>query len=228
LSANRDYYFCDGKRSDEERSFFTMALFDRFLGSKQARAIGDSLYEIDPDAFFDFSLRRLVSRISTVVYRRSVAPALTFEPPLRVANEDCFFLLQLIQKCQRICCSALELLTSGQGVNIYQNSLDWDNPRSLARLVCEIRAYRHYLATLSLSKANKRFVIDRARFTRKQLAYFSIRYVLQHRALWPSELVDMIRDDVRFWAWYPFYAACVVVEYPLRLYDPYAPFKIEL
>jgi succinoglycan biosynthesis protein ExoW len=116
LERGYDFYFCDGRRINDTSSTFTDSAaappFKDFLSNSATRMIGDRLYEMETAPFFSQSLLRAGYGIPAVVYRRAVAPALVFDTSLREVGEDSLFLLQLIVKCWKICCSSRELCCS--------------------------------------------------------------------------------------------------------------------
>jgi succinoglycan biosynthesis protein ExoW len=220
LDAGCDYYFCDHDRVGHHDSFFTGIGFTPFLSPANTRPLASEVREIDKDALFGFFVRMFVSQISTVVFRRAVAPALRFNPMLHNAGEDHLFLLQAVEAARRICFSPDVQVTCGDGINIYASRYSWHDPGHLIRHMSEILKLYSFRDTLRLTNDNRSDVARRVRFYRTKFAYLSARYFLKHREAWPHELVTMTRKDPRFWLWYPAYVFCVSTGYALRLYDP--------
>jgi succinoglycan biosynthesis protein ExoW len=144
LERGYDFYFCDGRRINDTSSTFTDSAaappFKDFLSNSAARVIGDRLCELETVPFFSQSLLRAGYGIPAVVYRKAVAPALVFDTSLREVGEDSLFLLQLIQKCQKICCSTRELVLFADGVNIFASKYTRDDPGHLLKYMGTIVA----------------------------------------------------------------------------------------
>jgi succinoglycan biosynthesis protein ExoW len=224
LERGYDFYFCDGRRINCAATSFTERItepsFATFLDTAAAHIIGDRLYEVEKEPFFSKSLRVPGYRIPAVVYRRSAAPELVFEIGLREVGEDSLFLLQLIARSRKICCSSRELALFADGVNIFASKFSWDNPGHLMRYFGTILYYNRMLETLPLSKEDAAFATNRRRMYRRLFAFLTVRYFLKKREPWPRTLVDLTRSDRRFWLWYPAWVLYVSATYPLRLYDP--------
>jgi succinoglycan biosynthesis protein ExoW len=123
LNRGYDLYFCDGRRIGTADSTFHQraagAAFQDFLQSANAQIIGEQLYSLSKAPLFSQSLRAPGCRTPAVVYRKAAAPALVFDTTLREVGEDSLFLLQLISRSRKICCSTQELARFEDGVNIY-------------------------------------------------------------------------------------------------------------
>jgi len=220
LNHGFDYYFCDHKRIGHHDSHLATIPFYRVVDATDALRIGKEYYEIDKELFFNFFLTNFVSQISTVVYRRSSATDIIFNTSLRTAGEDHLFLLQLVSKAQRICYSPDNLVTCGQGINIYAAKYSWEDPGHLIRYMGEILRLYEFCKHLPLSRENAIKVADEIEFSRKCFTYLTVRWFFKKRELWPPELVKMTRSDPKFWFWYPFYVPYVLVCFSLRLFRP--------
>lgn len=219
LNSLGDFYFCDSKRIAEQHSAFTEAAFAEFLAN-HAEPRPHGVYQLDAKAFFDQSVRRLVCRTPTVVYRREAAPDLRFDASLRIACEDCFFFCQLIQRCKRILCCTERVVQCADGVNIWATKDGWDDPSHFTRHLAQLLALYKMRDTLPLSTANARFIGRRIEKLRALFAFLTVRYILKMRKAWPEELRDTARYDRRFLIWYPLYALYVTFCFPIRLYNP--------
>lgn len=220
LEQGYDYYFCDCRRLGSKKSIFEERDFAQFLYSTGAKALSDTVYSIDKDAFYAFSLRKRPSMIPAIVYRRSVAGELAFDTSLHVAGEDCLFLFQLIARCKNISCSLDELVTCADGVNIYAGKAGWNNPGHLVRQMGSLLALYKFTQKLSLSPKDENFLKAKIKMVRQVFAFLTLRYFIKYRELWPSELSRMTRRDSQFRIWYPLSILYVAVCYPLGLYDP--------
>jgi succinoglycan biosynthesis protein ExoW len=224
LNSGYDFYFCDGRRSGTPDSTFHQraagAAFQDFLNSANAQLIGPQLYNLNKAPLFSQSLRAPGHRTPAVVYRRAAAPALAFDPSLREVGEDSLFLLQLILRSRKICCSTQELARFEDGVNIYASKFTWDNPGHLLRHMGILLFHYRLRQNLSLSTDDARLVANRIRQYRRLFAFLTVRYFVKKREAWPRELTTMTRRDPAFWLWYPAWALTISAAYALRLYDP--------
>ncbi len=220
LNTGYDFYFCDNKQIDSNVTYFSTKSFEHFLSSKNAHPIGEDFYALEKYSFFDLSLRGRVALIPTVVFRHSSAPSLKFETLLRTAGEDCLFIFQLLDLCDRICCSKQVLVTIADGINIHAGKFSWDDSGHLIQCMGQLLAFYEWRRQLTLSASNDHFMLERIKKVRKLFAFLTIRYALKHRKFWPAELIDMTLRDSRFWLWYPFNIFFVIVCYPLKFYNP--------
>jgi succinoglycan biosynthesis protein ExoW len=225
LERGYDFYFCDGRRVNAASSTFTDSAaappFKDFLSNSATRAIGDQLYEMETAPFFSQSLLRAGYGIPAVVYRRAVAPSLVFDTSLREVGEDSLFLLQLIQRCRKLCCSTRELVLFADGVNIFASKYTWDDPGHLLKYMGTIVYYEKLLKTCALSRKDAAFVSGLVRRYHRVFAFLSVRYFTKKRELWPQKLIELTRSDPGFWLWYPAWVAYVSVGYALGFYDPF-------
>jgi len=225
LGRGYDFYFCDGRRINDADTIFTNSAaappFKDFLSDPNVRSIGDQLYEMDPAPLFSQSLLRAGFAIPTVVYRRAVAPSLLFDTSLREVGEDSLFLLELILECRKVCCSSRELVLFADGVNIFASKYTWDDPGHLMKYFGTLLYYEKLRKTCRLSAQDAAFVESLVQRYHRVFAFLSVRYFLKKRELWPRKLVELTRNDPRFWLWYPALALYVSLTYPLGLYDPF-------
>lgn len=220
LDLGYDFYFCDSKKLANNSTTFEEKAFGRFLSSDNAVRIGDNIYELERHRFFDNALRGRAFLIPAVVYKRSVAPDLLFNPSLRMAGEDCLFLFSLINKCQRISCSSHLYVTCADGVNMFAGTFSWNDDSHLKRYMGLLLASYAWRKELPLSKANDQFMARRITRLRRLFAFLTMRYVLRFKQLWRHDLVAMTRNDPTFWRWYPVNVLYVGMCFPLRLYNP--------
>ena len=219
LHQGYDFFFCDSQREGEPHTLFSERSFADF-SRRHGTDFGDSLHELEHEAFFDQSIRGRVFRTPAVVYRRAVAPDLTFDPTLRVAGEDCLFFFQLIGRCKRVCCSSRLVVPCGKGVNIHAGKFSWDDPGHLILYMGKLLACYKWRQKLSLSAQHDHFIAARIKNLRRLFAFLTVRYFLKKRELWPKELREMVHSDPWFMIWYPITALYVSACFPLRLYDP--------
>ena len=220
LERGYDFYFCDTQRQGAVDTAFAAKDFGRFLAGSHARALGQDVFEVAAEPFFDQSLRGRAVQIQAVVYRRAIAPDLTFDTSLRFAGEDCLFLFQLLQRAKSVCCSTHLSVTLADGINIYAGKQGWDNPEQLNLCMGQLLAFYRWVAVLSLSAANRRFMQERITKMRQLFAFLTLRNWFKHRRGWPAGLGALTRQDSAFKRWYPGCLLYVAFGRALSFYDP--------
>ena len=220
LDQGFDYYFCDCKRVEDTRTYLSYTPFTRLLQTAHPLAAPEGAYALDKQDFHDTSIEQWMSLIPTVVYRRAVAPGLTFDPLLRVAGEDALFLLQVMEKSDRSACSTQCLVSLADGINIYASTYNWDNPANFIRYMGEIAMFNECRKHLRFSARSDATARARIRGLRKLFAFHTLRYGLKIRKSWPADLKETVSRDQSFWWWYPLYVLYVAIAYPIRLYNP--------
>jgi len=104
LGKGYDFYFADHSRAGHHDSHFGYIQFppsDTPPGS--LRQMTGTLWEIDKDYYFGFSLRTFTAQISTVVYRRVAHPRAAFQHTLRTSGEDRLFMLEVVARSRKVC-----------------------------------------------------------------------------------------------------------------------------
>jgi succinoglycan biosynthesis protein ExoW len=219
LELGYDYFFCDNQRLGAHRSYFHQTQFDNYLAA-HGEPLCENRYAIDAPEFFSFSLRAWTSLTPTVVFRRSIAAGHLFSRSLRAAGEDCLFLLKVMSCTSRVCCSTAVNVICADGVNIFYSKYDWDDPGHLVRQMGQLMKSYHYLEQLSLSPADRRYVLTCIKRERRDFAFFSLRSFVKNKFRWPAGFYAMVRQDFDFWHWYPLHAIYVLFSLPLHLYSP--------
>lgn len=221
LDRGYDFYFTDHDRVSHHASHFSVIHFPPADAPSQAvRNIGGTVWEIDRDFYFGFSLRTFTAQISTVVYRRAVHPQARFELSLRASGEDRLFMLQVVDRSQKICfCTGIGA-TCGEGVNIYYSTFGWEDEGHIKRCMNDILAAYALKSAFQLSTTNIRHVDELISNNRKSFAYFTLRWFLKRRGGWSQELKNLTKRDPNFWYWYPLALISLAIFVPLKLFRP--------
>ncbi|MFO1146985.1 MAG: glycosyltransferase [Alsobacter sp.] len=219
LGRGFDYYFCNNRRVGAHDSYFAQNGFGQYL-KDQGTPLGEDDYEVPSAAFMSFSLRAWTSLTPTVVFRRSAAPELRFNPALRAAGEDCHFLLHLISRTDRVCCSTAINVTCADGVNIFYSTYDWDDPGHLPRRVGQLQKSYLFLSDLPISDADRRYVLSCIAREREDVVFFSLREMGKKGPGAFGKLDALRRTDRHFWSWYLPTAAKIAVRLPFGGVQP--------
>jgi succinoglycan biosynthesis protein ExoW len=204
LDKGYDFYFTDHSRTGYHDSHFKNIGFPEEAVQPEAlRQIEGDIWEIDRDHFFKFFLRKFTSQISTIVYRRAVNPAATFQLSLREAAEDYLFMLQIVKSSRKICFANRASITCGDGINVYYSTFSWDDEGHIRRYMADILGAYVVRSELSLTGEDGQIIEDRVRHCRQSFAFFTVRWLFKKRTRWSPALVTMTRNDASFWRWYP-------------------------
>jgi succinoglycan biosynthesis protein ExoW len=221
LNYGYDFYFCDAQRIGNAHTAFTLLFFRDFI-AEHGKDFGEGFHDLGKGPFVDDCIQLWCAFATpAVVYRRAVAPDLMFDTSLRVAGEDSLFFFQLLDKCRRVCCSQIVLVTLADGVNIYHGKSSWDDPGHLTKHMGTLLANYKFREKLPLSTDNYRVISYRIKRFRGLFAYLTVRYFVKKRERWPQELRQMVRHDPDFLWWYPAWVLYVAIAYLLRLYTPF-------
>jgi succinoglycan biosynthesis protein ExoW len=108
-------------------------------------------------------------QLSTVVFRRAVAPQLRFRTEFRRAGEDILFWLDLARRTNRFCYSTAVEVHYGRGVNIYRSATN-GSEGAFERLRDETTFRRTVIREFAIEQDDRRNALRALRDVRKQFA----------------------------------------------------------
>jgi succinoglycan biosynthesis protein ExoW len=223
LDRGFDLYFTDHGRIGHHASHFAEIMFPCAAAPEGTfKKIGGGLWEVERTFFFRYFLRVFTAQISGVVYRRAVYPDARFEDALRTAGEDYVFMLQIVMRASSICFTPDNMVTCGDGVNIYNGNYGWDTEGHLLRVLGDILCIYKLQSALKLSGDDAAYAVRKMTLCRRRFAFFVLRRLIKYRVLWSAELKEMARADPDLWRWLPLCGVYVALLFPLRLYSPVA------
>jgi succinoglycan biosynthesis protein ExoW len=202
LKAGVDLYFSDHLRED---------LFGSYLTRWQAML--DQMTEpasTDPDLLLVEAQKRglfmlqLVPATSSVVYRWKPNAGLRFKPHLRTAGEDQVFLLEIVASGAVVGISKILSVRCGKGVNIYFDSLSWDQPACLSRLADRLgsfRLLRHIVADHDSDALA--FIADKTVLLERLVAVVAARGLARRISGFALRVQQVARSQPHFWWWAP-------------------------
>lgn len=129
-------------------------------------------------------------QLSTVIFRRAVAPALRFRTDFRRAGEDMLFWLQLSQATNRFCYSTAVEVQYGRGVNIYRSAATGSHA-AFERLRDETRFRRALLHEFAREPQDRKNASRALRHVRKDFAAELLHRVRRTR---PISLNDITKQ----------------------------------
>jgi hypothetical protein len=155
LGKGHDFYFTDHNRVGHHESHFAFIDFPPVAAPPGSlKQLAGTLWDIDKDFYFGFSLRRFTAQISTVVYRRAAHPHAAFQISLRTLGEDSLFLLDVVAHSRTVCFTNEVCSTCGDGINIYYSTFGWNKDFAFFTLRWFLKrrgSWSHDLVTLTRS-----------------------------------------------------------------------------
>ncbi|WP_245155647.1 glycosyltransferase family 2 protein [Paracoccus ravus] len=207
-----DFYFCDTSRPGFFEAYTDQIPLFREGGQKLSR-LSELLNEhgpvrgFEPHALSDIFFEYCPCHTSSVVMRRNAIGSLRFDTSLRNAGEDWMFWLRVEKAGARVAISWKRNSRSGEGVNIFFKSLDWDTPGTIKRIGCK------YLFSLKLkmiaSTSQKDAAAAMQTKYRRAFSYLFARNVMKFRAIPVGLSREIIRRDPAILLMMPFLFAKV-------------------
>ncbi len=202
FGAGVDLFFSDHHRED---------LFGSYLADQQSKldemtqpaGASADLLVVKPDKSGIFMLQ-VVPATSTVAYRWSGNARLRFKPHLRTAGEDHVFLLELVAAGATVGVSKANTVLCGKGVNIYFDSLSWDQPACLSRLAYRLNSFRLLRDILARHDHDARAFIAQKTVTLERLvALVAARGVAKRIPGFAPRVHEVAKSEPHFWWWTP-------------------------
>jgi succinoglycan biosynthesis protein ExoW len=174
LGDNADFYFCDHERWYNEQSWFEASeTINRWFRATEPPfepmpGLPDYMSFRAGEAFNCF-VEDYFAQTSTVVFRYAPMRDLRFDPSLRHAGEDNMFWLDLATRARRVVFSRRSNIVQGQGVNMYQSSVDWAHPEAARRLAYRLLFFLKVESRFALSGRAGKAVKDTGWYLQKTL-----------------------------------------------------------
>ena len=184
ISEGFDFYFSDHSRDDFYPSYFEEIGFPGSMPTTGLSLSGHQICEVAQRDFFEFFLKRYVPQISTVVYRRSIAPGGIFSSALKFASEDYLFLLSLVQAATRVCYGLEDKARCGAGINVYYSTFSWDDEGHIRRHMGDLLGTYAIRSDLQLTAEGEALIDKRIVDLRRLNAFFLLRWALKGRLSW--------------------------------------------
>jgi succinoglycan biosynthesis protein ExoW len=194
ITAGYDFCFTDSRRSGHYESYLRERAND--TGSYIAGAEKtDSFTAISSNEFIGLMSKEFPAQISTVVYRRCIAPTLRFEIGLQAAGEDLLFLCMLLANANNVAFDQGNCVECGIGLNIFFSNLSWDNPKSLAICVDQFVARRLIDKKIELSPQSKARNNAAIKYYGRRLALETARNIVRYPSRVPKAIADLSKKD---------------------------------
>jgi succinoglycan biosynthesis protein ExoW len=219
LERGNDFFFCDNRRMGHHDSQFrsNTGLIVPFLESRAGES-GEVRIGLEDMTFI--LLTEFPSQLSTILFRWEPSRHERFMPSLVNAGEDMVYILQIIHKCPRLCFSPDIMVDCGKGVNLYYDTLSWDNVRHLSQKIDRLRSHYIIKQELNLSKKNAALNSKIIRELRKNVAFQTLRRLAKDKLRFPPEIKQLAKEDRHLKWWLPLHCVGVGVGLALKTYRP--------
>ena len=175
-----DFYFADNRREGHHESYLRSPYLPMTCAFLDASCQKAGLLEIPVDRMIGLTLREMPCQASTVVYRRSINPALKFNTDLKSSGEDVLFFTALVASAHRVCVDLDSVVECGGGVNIYFSNLSWESKRFLSIMIDHLVMRRLLDQCVTLSGCNREWNDALTDKCRRELAYQMLRQALKN------------------------------------------------
>lgn len=198
-----DFYFCDNHRPQHHESYFEYC-----EGIQNVIRLGkvdtQGFIEIPKEVLPALVIQEFPTHASSVIHASSIAKTIRFSTRLRSSGEDVLYFASVSLQSRRACTNLNQSIFCGSGVNIYFNSIEWDNPYFMRIKRDQVIAYTlisrlPFHSELTTQVARKQLKINRSEFV-----YHLVRKLYRRREKVPQEFFDLLRFDVRIIFWFPF------------------------
>jgi succinoglycan biosynthesis protein ExoW len=194
MTAGYDFCFTDSRRIGHYDSYLRVVANDtgrRIAEAKQK----DSFSVMAADEFIGLMSKEFPAQISTVVYKRRLAPNLRFNTQFKAAAEDLLFLCMLVARTNSVVFDQLNYVEQGFGLNIFYNNLSWDSPKWLQILVDSFVVQRLIGKKIKLSPESKSKNDAKIKFNRRLLALHTVRSTAKYPSRVARAMADLIGKD---------------------------------
>lgn len=214
-----DFVFCDNRRAGHHESYLRSCAPNTSSRISNARVGGDEI-RLPAEALVECVIEEFPAQLSTVVFRRAIAPELRFDASLRCSGEDVLYLVSLIAKAKVAAFDPDVVVECGEGVNIYFSHFEWNSPMFIKilrdRAFCHSRLDR----VSGLPKHSREKNMRVLRRIQLDFAFHSVRLCLKRGGSLPVEVREICSVPQIGWSWWIRSVLYLAWAYPLRKYVP--------
>ncbi len=192
LMKGADFYFDNSFMNEGIDSFSFFKFFSSLATEHQE---SDDIIFVSGDQFFDGLLQECVSHTSQVIYNAQKFREIRFNQKMKRAGEDHLFFLNLASRSEKIAFSLRVNGKRGTGVSIYRETLSWDSPKILERLLDELLLREYIRAELELSKRQMEIVNCGQQIVFAQFIFLALRMLFRHPSV-TLQAVSRLLDDI--------------------------------
>jgi succinoglycan biosynthesis protein ExoW len=194
LTAGYDFCFTDSRRSGYYDSYLRECAGETgsYIAVAEKKA-GFSV--IAQDEFLGLMLKEFPAQVSTVAYKRRIAPDLRFDTRLKAAGEDLLFLCMLVSMASSVAFDQVNCVECGAGLNMYFGNLSRYSPKRLAICVDQLIARKLIDKTVRLSPERRKQNDAIIKHFRRQFVFQTARSIVKFPDRVPKAMVDLIKND---------------------------------
>jgi len=194
LATGTDFYFTDNRRAGYHESCIRERAIEtgKYIATARTK---DGFLAIPPDRLLGLIIKEFPAQASTVVYKRSIAPALRFNTTLNAAGEDILFLCTLVAAASSAVFDPESCVECGAGLNMYFAKLSWNNPQCLPILVDQVIARRLIDRTVKLSAESRKRIDAEIKYSRRELGSHTAWSLTKFPARVPKPILRLIKKD---------------------------------
>lgn len=201
LQHNADFYF-DNNLCDIDVDNFSYNVYMRQMhpaidsDAPVVRSIGS-------DEAFNAMLTDFIPHTSQVVYNFERHHSLRFDSDQKWSSEDYLFFLKLASASRAIVYSTAIMGYRGRGVSIYRETLAWDSPNGLNRILDQMVARKKMLTTFNLSHVQRSALQRDLQGMCTHFVLISLRNCIRQPRVLIAALTRMTRDIPQIWQMLP-------------------------
>jgi succinoglycan biosynthesis protein ExoW len=195
LTAGFDFCFTDNRRIGFYESYLReyASQTDRYLARAETK---DGFTVIAPDEFLMLMFKEFPAHISTVGYRRCIAPDLRFDTNFKAAGEDILFLSMVVSKSGYVAFDRFNCVECGKGLNMYYGNLSLDSPVHLAicvdSLIVSKLINKHFKLSAECRRQNEMII----RYNGRRLAVQTAKSIVRFPNRVPRTIIELFKKDI--------------------------------
>lgn len=201
LAAGADFYF-DNNMFDADNDNFSQLAFMR-LHHQDINSQSPVVRRLGRDEAFNAIIRECIPHTSQVVYNFGVHRALRFDEELKLAGEDRLFWLKLAYLSRVTAYSTAIMGHRGRGVSIYRDTLSWDSPHGLSRVLDQMVLRKKILAAFDLNDEQQALLRNDLQRACNHFVFLSLRNSVRQPRTVAAAVARMSRDFPQIWRMVP-------------------------
>lgn len=201
LSEEADFYFDNNMFDAEKDNFGQLAFMRRHHPVLDPQA--PVVRQLGRDEAFDAILKECIPHTSQVVYRFTRHQLLRFDEDLKLAGEDRLFWLALADRSRATAYSTAIMGHRGRGVSIYRDTLSWDSPNGLSRVLDQMVMRKKILASFKLTSNQQGLLRRDIQNACNHFVFLSLRNSVRQPRTVAAALARMTLDFPLVWRMVP-------------------------
>lgn len=159
--------------------------------------------QIDRNEAFDAVVDACIPHMSQIVYNFAAHRALRFDESQKLAGEDHLFCLELAHRSRATAYNTAIMGHRGRGVSIYRETLSWDSPNGLNRLIDQMVMRKKMLANYELSLSQRAALRSALQRSCTHFVFLSLRNGVRQPRTVAAALARITREVPQIWQMMP-------------------------